>query len=235
MEGEVNNGVAASEHSEAPLESVMEDTISKERATELIKREKEAAYRKAQREYQAQLEALKTNQTQAMGGMQQAPAPQLDMEDVYKQVRGKLEEDIRKAQYEQFVQEQVNSFYKKVDEAKPLSEDFKEMVGRFEPDKFKEVFYLANSVGDSTPAIIYELMKNPHKLTQLDYAAKHHPELAQMQLQMMASSIKENQTALENNVAAEPPLSRPKTSLAAGVNSDAMNLKDLKQASWLRG
>lgn len=231
---EVING-NVNENMEQPA---LEDVVSKERVTELIKREKEAAYRKAARDYQAEIEQLKTGQTQQMGGM---AAPAMDIDAVYNEVTNRLQREIEKAQqdsqkqeYETYVKGQVDSYIKKMDSGSELAEDFKEMTSKFRPEKFKEVFFLANGF-ENTPALIYELSKNPHKLATLDYLAKHDPELAKDQMEAIARSIDANATAKASNVSAQAPISRPKPSLAAGADSGAMGIADYKKAPWLKG
>jgi hypothetical protein len=214
---------------------VLGELVPKERVTELIKREKEAAYRKAAREHQAELDRLKTGQSQSMGGMYEP-----NIEDIYNKVGErfkadleKAQEESRKADYESFVKGQVDSYVKKMEGGSDLAEDFHETTAKFKPERFKEVFFLANSF-DNTPELIYELAKNPYKLANIDYLAKTDPDLAKDQLNMIAKSIEHNRQAKENNVSAEPPLSRPKPSLAAGSDSGAMSVKDYRRQPWLK-
>jgi hypothetical protein len=209
---------------------------SKEHVTDLIKKEKEAAYRKAQREFQAQLDQAKTGQTQSMGGMQQ-----IDPDEIANRAIAKLQEQYesatqeqRKAEYTAFVNEQAKSYLEKMDRSGGMADDFKEMTARFKPDKFKDVFFLANSY-ENTPAIIYELGKNPEKLAQINLMMKDDPDMAKIMMDNLSQSIKFNEDAKQNNKSAEPPLSRPKPSLAAGSDSGAMSLADLKMSPFLRG
>jgi hypothetical protein len=229
------NGSGGLEQTEV-ASTLMEENYPKEHVTQLIKKEKEAAYRKAQREFQGQLDQLKTGQTQSMGGMQQ-----LNTEDVENRVVAKLQEQIqaaqeehRKSEYNSYVNDQVKTYLEKMDKGSGLADDFKEMTAKFKPEKFKEVFYLANSF-ENTPAIIYELAKNPHKLAMIDHLTRADPDFAREQLASIAKSIQQNEHAKQNNVSAEPPLSRPKPSLAAGAGGGEMTLADLKKAPWLRG
>lgn len=223
----------------AQVPNVAEDLIPRAHATDLIKREKEAAYRKAQREFQAQIDQMKTGQTQQMGGMQQPPE-ELVQQAVDKKLQAlreeyeKAQEEQRKQEYSAFVNQQAQSYLEKMDKSGDLAEDFKEMTARFKPDKFREVFFLANSY-DNTPALVYEFGKYPEKLLEIDNAMKSDPDIAKVLMDRLSESIKFNQAAKENNKSAEPPLSRPKPSLAAGGDSGAMSLADLKRSPFLRG
>lgn len=215
------------------------DAIPKERVTELVRKEKEAAYRKAQREYQQELEQMRTGQSQQMGGVQPN-----NEELINRAVQAKIEElerryeeanhEERQNQYKAYVNEQARTYLEKMDKSGDLADDFKEMTARFKPDRFKEVFFLANSY-ENTPAIIYELGKNPNKLAQINAMAKSDPELAKLMMDDLSKSIETNQKAVENAISAEPPIGRPKPSIAAGSDSGAMSLRDLKKASWLKG
>lgn len=215
------------------------DLITHAQATDLIRKEKEAAYRKAQREFQAQIEQMKTGQQQSLGGMQ------LPQEDIVakaaEQAIAKMQEQFeqisqeqRKQEYSQYVNDQAALYLDKMNKGADLAEDFKEMTARFKPDKFKELFFLANSY-DNTPAIIYELGKYPEKLLELDRAMERDPDIAKLLMDRLAESIKFNESAKENNRSAEAPFGRPKPSLNAGTDSGQMSIADLKRSPHLRG
>lgn len=215
------------------------DVIPKTHATDLIKREKEAAYRKAQREFQAQLEQMKTGQVQGMGGM----APNHDelvnqaVEKKFQALQEQFEaqnNEQRKAEYTNFVNEQAKTYLEKMEKGGGLADDFKEMTSRFKPDKFREVFFLANSY-ENTPAIIYELGKYPEKLAQIKMMVETDPDMAKIMMDRLSESIKFNEQAKQNNQSAQSPLGQPKPSLAAGADSGAMSLADLKKSPFLRG
>lgn len=213
------------------------DLVAKERVTELIKREKEAAYRKAQREFQAQIEAQKNGSAQGMGGMQSP----VDIEGIKSQViehfQAELEraqKESQKAEYENFVRGQVDSYVGKLSNAPSIADDFKEMTSKFKPDKFREVFYIANSF-DNAPAIIYELQKNPSKLANIDYLAKIDPDLAKEQISLISKSMDANMEAKDNHQQAPSPLGRTQPSLASKADNGKMSLQDYKKADWLRG
>lgn len=217
----------------------MEDMIPRAHVTDLIKREKEAALRKAQREYQVQLDQMKTGQTQGMGGMTQVPDDIVDqaVERKLKALEERYEseqQEQKKAQYADYVNNQAKTYLEKMGKSDGLADDFKEMTARFKPDKFKEIFFLANSY-ENTPAIVYELGKYPEKLLEIDRAMERDPDIAKVLMDRLAESIKSNEEAKQNNKSAPPPLDRPKPSLAAGSDSGAMSLADLKRSPFLRG
>lgn len=231
--GIVVDGADASNAVETPS-----DLISKTHATDLIKREKEAAYRKAQREFQAQLDQMKTGQAQQMGSMQ-APDDLVNqaVEKKFEALRAQYEEannEQRKAEYEAYVNEQAKTYLEKMDKSGSLADDFKEMTARFKPDRFKDIFFMANSY-ENTPAIIYELGKNPEKLAQIKMMMESDPDMAKVMMDNLSKSIQLNEDALNNNKSADSPLGRPRPSLAAGADSGQMSLADLKKSSWLRG
>lgn len=215
--------------------AIMEEKmLPQSKVNELIGREKAAARDKARQELQAELESLRTGQTQAMGGMQ---APNID--DIYSQVTERLRHEFAEAQqqaqqaeHEQFVRGQVEKYLQKMDAASGIADDFREMTAKFKPERFKEIFFLANSL-ENTPHVIYELAKNPNKLANLDYLAKTDPELAREALANLSKSIEANEQAKANNVSAPAPIGRMTPSLA-GADNGAMSIRDLKNAPWLR-
>jgi len=216
----------------------VEDLIPRAHATDLIKREKEAAYRKAQREFQAEIDQLKTGQTQQMGGMAQPDDQALDqaVERKLQALREQYEQgqaEQQKAEYTEFVNAQAKSYLEKMDKSGGLADDFKEMTAKFKPDKFKEIFFLANSF-ENTPHIIYELGKNPEKLAMINMMMKDDPDVAKAMMENLSKSIDANEKAKENHKSAEPPLGQPKPSLAAGSDSGAMSLADLKRSPFLK-
>lgn len=232
---EETSGHDVIENAQAPN---MDDFIPKTRATELIAKEKEAAYRKAQREFQAQAEQMKTGQAQTMGGMSN-PDDLVNqaVEKKFQAMQEQYEEqnqEQRKAEYEAFVNSQAKTYLEKMDKSGELAEDFKEMTARFKPDKFKDIFFMANSY-ENTPAIIYELGKNPEKLAQIKIMMESDPDMAKIMLDNLSKSIQFNEQAKSNNRSAEPPLGQPKPSLAAGSDSGQMSLADLKKSTFLRG
>lgn len=227
----VDSGVAAE-----GTEVQKEDMYTKSHVTDLIKKEKEAAYRKAQREFQQQSDAMKTGETQQMGGMTEQN-PDAITDKVIAKLQEQFEkanQEQRKADYEAFVNEQAKTYLEKMDKSGGLADDFKEMTARFKPDRYKDIFFMANSY-ENTPAIIYELGKNPEKLVEINNAMKDDPDIAKLLMDKIAKSIELNEQAKNNNKSAEPPLGRPKPSLAAGSDSGAMSLADLKKSSFLRG
>lgn len=221
----------------------MDDSISRAHATEIVKREKEAAYRKAQREFQSQLDQMKTGQTQSMGGMQQVPDDMVE-QAVDRKMQAKFQaleeqyetqnQEQRKAEHNAFVNEQAKIYLEKMDKSGGLADDFQEMTSRFKPDRFKEIFFLANSY-ENTPALIYEFGKNPEKLAQINLMMQSDPEMAKIMMDNLNKSIEFNDQAKQNNKSAQPPLDRPKPSLAAGADNGQMSLADLKKSIFLRG
>ena len=221
------------------LAPITDDSVSRSHATEIIKREKEAAYRKAQREFQSQLEQLKTGQTQSMGGMQQPPDEMVNdaVERKFAALKEQYEaqnQEQRQAERSAFVNEQAKVYLEKMEKGSGLADDFQEMTARFKPDRFKEVFFLANSY-ENTPALIYELGKNPEKLAQINLMMQSDPDLAKIMMDNLSKSIEFNEQAKQNNKSAESPLGRPKPSLSAGADSGMMSLADLKKSPFLRG
>lgn len=218
----------------AAIANAEEKLLPQSKVNELIGREKAAAREKARQEMMAEIDQLRTGQTQAMGGMQ---AP--DIDDIYSQVADRLRNEIAEAQqqaqqaeHEKFVRNQVESYLQKMEAGSGIADDFKEMTAKFRPEKFRELFFLMNQLPNTAHAV-YELTKNPTKLANLHLLAQTDPELAREALETLSKSIDANEQAKANNVQVPAPIGRVTPSLA-GADSGAMTLKDFKKAPWLR-
>jgi hypothetical protein len=223
---------------EAPATESAEKTLTTSQVNDIVKREKahvaERVRQQAQAEHQAELEKIR-----AEYAAQAAPAG-ADTSEIEKRVYDKFMQDLQKHrdEVERKAQEDelktiADQYYLKMGKGSQLFEDFNEVMGDFEPDKFPNAVMLAAQM-ENTPEIMYELANNPSKLLEIDSLAKTSPKLATKQLERLSKSISQNLEAKTNNVSAPPPLSKLKSS-SVGMDSGKMTLKDFKNASWLRG
>jgi hypothetical protein len=229
----VANGIDAASAPVAP-----EKTLTVDQVNAIVRREKAAAAEKARRELaqvQQELEQLRGNATQSMGGIQQA-----NPDEIYGHIREKLlqelqqeQETAQQAAYQKEMEQVANNYMSKMHQGKTLYEDFDKVLADFDPRSFPQVVYLASQL-ENTPAVMYELAKNPQKLANIDYLAQRDHKLAKAQLNRLAESIKNNEQAVADNISTNPPLSRLKPSTTAGADNGNMSLRDLKQAEWLR-
>lgn len=216
---------------------------------ELVKKAK----RKGEQKMQEQLDAAKQQieQLQSQQGQQQAPvqqqAPQQQQQQqqglppelqqqVMQMMQQKMQEDEQKRHQEQIEQE-VNQvaqqYFGKMAQGKDLYEDFESITADFNPAEFPQLVFLANQL-DNTPAIIYELRKNPGKLAQLATLVKESPSIARSELAALSSSIKRNEDAKRNLQEPQDPLNRLKPS-PVGTDNGTKSVRDFKNASYLKG
>jgi len=199
-------------------------------------------------EARQQIEQLQAQQGQQAQGqqqgqqMQQGQAPQSPqmspelIQQVMAQLQQKQQEDEAKRHQEQIEQE-VNQvaqqYFGKMAQGKDMFEDFEAITADFNPAEFPQLVFLANQM-DNTPAIIYELRKNPGKLADLAVLVEKSPSMARNELSKLSESIKRNDEAKRNLQEPQDPLSRLKPS-PVGADNGTKNVRDFKAASYLKG
>jgi vacuolar-type H+-ATPase subunit I/STV1 len=220
---------------------------------ELIKKAKRKGEQKMQEQLDAakqQIEQLQTQQAQQQvqntaqtgssqqpqQGQQQGVDTQQVMQQVMQQLQQKQQEDEQKRHQEQIEQE-VNQvaqqYFGKMAQGKDMFEDFEAITADFNPAEFPQLVFLANQM-DNTPAIIYELRKNPGKLADLAVLVEKSPSMARNELLKLSESIKRNDDAKRNLQEPQDPLNRLKPS-PVGTDSGTKSVRDFKQASYLKG
>lgn len=225
----------------APVE---EKLIPVSRVNQIVAREKAKAMEKARQQMaeeqmhrQAELQPQSAGQSiPGMGGMPGVNVDQIKR-DVYEQImneRREAESKQQEAQHKAAIEEIAKTYHQKMGSGKDAYQDFDAVMGEFNAASFPKIVFLASQL-DNTADIMYELAKNPMKLASIDYLADKNPDEAQKALKSLGSSIAQNRQALAQGTATQAPLSRMKSSAAAGIDSGEMSLKDFKKAPWLRG
>ena len=225
---------------EAPVsDSGTEKTLTTSQVNDIVKREKahaaERARQQAQAEYQAELEKVRAEAAgkPASKGEIDATAIKQQVYEQFMQDLQKHRDEVERKTQEDELKTIADQYYLKMGKGSQLFEDFNEVMGDFEPDKFPNAVMLAAQM-ENTPEIMYELANNPSKLLEIDGLAKTSPKLATKQLERLSKSIANNLEAKTNNVSAPPPLSKLKSS-SVGMDSGKMTLKDFKNSPWLKG
>jgi hypothetical protein len=225
---------------EAPVsDSGTEKTLTTSQVNDIVKREKahaaERARQQAQAEYQAELEKVRAEAAgkPASKGEIDATAIKQQVYEQFMQDLQKHRDEVERKTQEDELKTIADQYYLKMGKGSQLFEDFNEVMGDFEPDKFPNAVMLAAQM-ENTPEIMYELANNPSKLLEIDGLAKTSPKLATKQLERLSKSIANNLEAKTNNVSAPPPLSKLKSS-SVGMDGGKMTLKDFKNAPWLKG
>lgn len=225
-----------------------EKMLPASQVNELIKKAKRKGEQKMQEQLDAakqQIEQLQAQQgqQQAQGQPQQAPqqqAPGIDAQMIQQQVMQMMQQQQQEAeqkrhaeQLEQEVNQVAQSYFGKMAQGKDMFDDFEAMTADFNPAEFPQLVFLANQM-DNTPAIIYELRKNPGKLADLAVLVEKSPTMARSELTKLSESIKRNDEAKRGLQEAQDPLARLKPS-PVGTDNGTKNVRDFKAASYLKG
>jgi len=208
---------------------------------DVVKRERERAYKQARREMEAEMARQAQPQqpqmpSQGIGGMPQNFDQNQFMEQMSDVMMQKLHKQVQEQEQrerEAHAQKEYELFMRKMSDGKDHYSDYDETVKKFKVDSFPKVAALAHEF-DNTGDIIYDLAKHPLKIGQLQSLLEGDPELAREQMKLLSDSIADNVKAKEEQVTAREPLNRLKSSPGAGAHSGQMGLKDFKSASWLR-
>lgn len=234
------------ENTEAPPPEKM---LPASRVNQLVQQAKRDGARKMQEQLDAakqQIEQLQAQQEQqqAPSPQQQAPqqqqAPGIDAQQIQQQVMQMMQQQQQEAeqkrhqeQLEQEVNQVAQQYFGKMAQGKDLFEDFEAMTADFNPAEFPQLVFMANQM-DNTPAIIYELRKNPGKLADLAVLVEKSPGMARNELAKLSESIKRNDDAKRGLQEAQDPLNRLKPS-PVGTDNGTKSVRDFKSASYLKG
>jgi len=193
----------------------------------------EKARKQAEAEYQRQLEQLQTQKQEAQARGEDTR--DIDVDSLYQQVHERFQHEMQQRQLEQHMQQVANAFENHLNQGKGNYDDFDDIMKEFDPAEFPQIVYLVANM-DNAADVVYELAKNPQKLATVDYLSQRSPKKAQAELQRMASSIKANQAAREEEAQAQTqaPLDRLQPSNKTG-SSGQMSVSDLRSQPWLRG
>lgn len=235
---------------QAAEDSPPEKMLSVSQVNELVKKAKLKGERKMQDQLDAakqQIEQLQAQQAQQQPpqqqaqsqGQQQAPqgmTPELQAQ-VMQMLKQKQEADEAqryKDDLEKEVKQVADQYFGKMAAGKDLFEDFEAITADFNPAEFPQLVFLANQM-DNTPAVIYELSKNPGKLADLSVLVEKSPGMARAQIAKLSQSIKRNEEAKSGLQETQDPLDRLKPSPVGADGNKKSTLRDYKQAPYLRG
>lgn len=212
--------------------------LTQEQVNEIVKREKLAVAERTRQEMQAQMAQMAPQAPE----QPQGNADSSSVDQMYQEVRSRLQREFQEeqqkqaqAQAEAGANDLAQKYFLSMGKGHELFDDFNEIMADFNPAAFPQTVALATQeFGDMTPQLMYELVKNPQKLADIDGLANKSPAMAKRMLKGLADSIKTNESAKQEHVSAPAPLNRPKSSMS-GANTGEMTLKDLKKLPSLRG
>ncbi len=222
----------------AEQQPVQEKMVPQSEVDKLVGAVKAKERQQAEAQYR-QMQNQQMNGSMGMGGM---GAPQgYDEDAILEKATQRMQktlEDQRQAheleQQKAQVDEVARTYLEKMKQGATLYEDFDQVTKNFKPSKFPQVAIWA-AQQDNTPAIIYDLAKNPQKLAQLHVLAVTDPDMAVDEITKLSQSIKRNEEAVNNNVKSPSPLSKLKPSASAGSDTGKRSVSDLRKQPWLRG
>lgn len=212
--------------------SAAEKMLPVSRVEELVKKAK----LKGRDSMQAELDALRAENEKlksggSMGGM--AVQPSFDPESIKQQVLKDLQDQMHQANEQRAREELVkeanriaDTYKAKMSSGKDVYEDFDNVMADFNPAAFPNLVYLASQV-DNTPAVMYELMKNPSKWATLAVLSERDPNVAQNMISKMSASIKANEQAKAEEKNVPAPLGRMSSS-TTGQDSGEKTIRDFK-------
>lgn len=215
---------------------VQEPMLPQSKVNELVANAKLVSAKKAREEAEMQYrQQMQAQQSQQMGGMQQQAQPQAQQPDFGAMIEEKLAEKQREiSEFEQRrqMEELAKDYMEKMAHGETLHPDFKEVTGKYDPAKFYEVTIMAAQM-PNTADVMYELNKNPMKLTHLKQLAGIDYNMALAEIQKLSESITRNEEAQNSNVKSPSPLSRPRASIA-GTDGGKKNIRDLRKMDYLK-
>jgi len=216
----------------ASVEDVaVEKMIPASRVEELVKKAKLKGRDQVQEELEsvrAENASLKQN-AGSMGGMS---AP-VNVDEIRKLIMSDLEQKFQesnKARAEKEMNDEAkkiaDEYHSKMRTGKDTYEDFDDIMADFDPSAFPNMVFLANKM-ENTPAVMYELMKNPNKWATIAVLSERDPKAAQKMIASISSSIIANNQAKDNEQDIAPPLNRLSSSIT-GQDNGKPTLRDFK-------
>jgi hypothetical protein len=149
------------------------------------------------------------------------------------QIARQHDEEFTRKEQEESLKDVARKFAIKMQGGKDAIPDFDEVMQGFNPADFPGLVFMSSEL-ENTPAVMYELSKNPMKLAALDTLYRSSPSLAKREMEKLSKSIVENQAAKDAVDKVNEPLSKMKSS-NVGADSGNMDVKSLRKQPWLRG
>ncbi len=230
-EDQVSSVDTGSSNVETPSQNQNSDMVSKQRVNEIVQERTRQAAQKAYERGVA--EAQKPQQsTNSMGGMSQRSDDDLRrmMQEEFNAQHAKLQDDFRKTETQRQVDQLTNDYLGKLNAAK---DKYPDLLKR--QDELGDLADLIPYINESDEAagITDYLLNNEHNVASLLVLQHKSPAMLRRGLQKLASSIKNNDDAL-NRPRAHEPLHQPSPSTYTS-DSGGDSIESLKKQPWLRG
>lgn len=163
-----------------------------------------------------------------MGGMNQLTA---------EQIQRMIDERAPQAMAQQMQQQQIHNtnmaYVQRLEAGKAALPDFDTKVAALNLVAHQELIPLLNSVDSSITAdVTYDLANNPQKFANLKVLNMMNPQLAAIELNKLAESVKQNKAASQQKTP-NNPLSQVQTSVT-GTDNGSATVSDLRTHPNLR-
>ena len=159
----------------------------------------------------------------------------VDTDAMYQQIRERLNKDMHEQQLNAEITKVADNYYSRMASGPEKYEDFEDVTSGFDPSAFPQLVYIASNL-DNASDVIYELSKNPMKLSNLNSLAEKSPKFAAQEMLKLSESISNNQRAQADaeQYSTDDPLSKIQPSRVTG-NNGKLSISDLRKQPWLKG
>lgn len=232
-ENQVPESGLTTDESPAQEKMLTQSQVNKIVASEKT-RAAESARREAEDKHQRELQALQDQRARQEQRNEEVPRD-VDIDSMSQKVLEKLNKDLQQQRFTEEVNRVTQTYLSKVEQGKSAYDDFEAITQDFDPSAFPQLTILLSGI-DNMADVLYDLAKNPLKLSGLDRLAEKNPRQAHNELLKLSKSILDNRQALSDaeNQDVAAPLDRLQPSRVSGSNGK-MGIQDLRAQPWLRG
>ncbi len=208
-----------------------DELISKARLNEIVHERTREASQKAYERGRAEAET-KRQEHVGLGGMQQLSEEKLlaMMENTFSKLTEKQQQEYQKQAVQKQLDDLANSFMGKIEASKDKYPDLGDRRNEIS-ELWRIVPYINET--DEVAGITQHLLDNEHTVASLLVLSEASPARLRSALAKIASSIKNNETAV-----ARPRVNEPLGQLNPSVitmDNDSGSIEALKRQDWLRG
>lgn len=214
-----NQNVASTQNVSTPTSAPAPKLYTDDEVNKIVGEKKQKAYEHGRQEALAGLQNQSTvNQTPVNTPQQLTPEQEKRIAD---QAYQRMQND-----------QLVNQFALKMTQGQQKYSDFEKVVTPLQFNTIPKVVQIANGF-ENTADIMYDLGKNPAKVSNLMVLAEINPHLAYQEMQRLSDSIKKNETAIANQQDVKAPLGQIKPS-NVGAGSGKMTSAERRQLPLYR-
>lgn len=214
-----------------------ERTFRQNEVTDIVRRERQEAvdrYRRLQTE-QPEYAAQKYGdtgksqpQSQSSGQVDEGYYRRIAAEEAQR-LRDQWTQDAQHQSQKELAERTVQSFYGKVNVGREKYEDFDAVTGDIEFGAFPNVVQLLANYTDNAGDVLYAFGQDLTKMELLESLASRAPQSAIKQIQRLAKSLAENETAKNTRLPNEP-LSQLRPS-NTGMGNGELSVSDYRKKS----